>query len=261
MFFHPVSRRLPLLFAVCIALNSSRGQQPSATPASGPMVERISDSVMKVGEVTLDKNTRTVTFPGSINLDHGTMEYLIVQDGGKTHESLLVTTAQPFQIHVAMLLLGAKIPPQNAKEPPPDAINLAYLQNAPKPQGPNVMIFVRWTVGGKTMAAHAEDMMFDDAAKKPMSRGAWTYNGSMMSEGIFLAQQDRSIAALVIDPSALINNERPDSDNDQVWSIRADKTPKAGTPVEISIQLLDNAANAAPSASPAPSPVPSPAGK
>ena len=98
-------------------------------------------------------------------------------------------------------------------------------------------IFVRYVQDGKTVVVHAEDLMFDDAIKKPMSRGPWTYNGSMMSEGVFLAQSDRSIAALVTDPSALINNERPDSDNDQVWSILKENTPKAGTPVEISIQL------------------------
>ena len=121
--------------------------------------------------------------------------------------------------------------------PPPSAINQAYLKTAPKPKGPNVMIFVRWVEDGKTVAVHAEDLMIDDATKKPMSRGPWVYNGSMVNRGVFLAQADRSIAALVIDPAALINNERPDSDNDQMWSIAKDKVPKAGTPVEISIQL------------------------
>src|SRR5271154_634994 len=95
--------------------HSSFSQQPSAPPSATapPPIERISDSVVKVGEVTLDKSTMTISFPGSINMDHGEMEYLLVQDGGKTHESLLVTKAQPFHIHIAMLLLGAKIPPQD----------------------------------------------------------------------------------------------------------------------------------------------------
>ncbi len=205
---------------------------------------------MKIGEVTLNKKTRTITFPGSINMDHGEMEYLLVQEGGKTHESLLVTKVEPFQIHVAMLLLGVKVPAQPAEAPPPDAIDAHYLKTAPKPKGGSVLIFVRWTEDGKTVAVHAEDMMFDDAVKKPMTRGPWVYNGSMLSRGVFLAQQDRSIASLVIDPSALINNERPDSDNDQVWSIATEKTPRAGTPVEISIQLQPDAQDAGPTPRP-----------
>lgn len=235
-------------FAADPAASHTPASSPSPTPP--PPIERISDTVMKVGEVTLDKSTKTISFPGEINLDHGEMEYLIVEKGGKTHESLLVTKAQPFHIHIAMLLLGAKIPPQDPAAPPPDAINLAYLKTAPKLKGPNVMIFVTWTQDGKTVAVHAEDLMFDEAIKKPMSRGPWVYNGSMLNEGVFLAQEDRSIAALVTDPSALINNERPDSDNDQVWSIAADKTPKAGTPVEISIQLLPDDTDAKPSPPP-----------
>ena len=227
-------------------MHSARAQDARKPAGNSPAIERISDSVMKVGEVTLDKSTRTITFPGSINMDHGEMEYLLVQEGGKTHESLLATKAQPFHIHVAMLLLGAKIPPQTVDAPPPDAINIAYLKTAPKPKGPDVLIFVRWVQDGKTVAVHAEDLIFDEAAKKTMARGPWTYNGSMMNEGVFLAQQDRSIAALVIDPSALINNERPDSDNDQVWSIITEKTPKAGTAVEISIQLQPDDAEAKP---------------
>ena len=115
---------------------SSFAADPSATPspsaAAMPPIERISEGVMKVGEVTLDKNRMTVSFAGSINMDHGEMEYLLVEDGGKTHESLLVTKAQPFHIHIAMLLLGAKIPPQDPAAPPPDAINNAYLKTAPK---------------------------------------------------------------------------------------------------------------------------------
>jgi hypothetical protein len=237
MFFTRFPAAIPALLAVLIAMNSSRGQEPEKPPGNYPKIVRISDGVMKIGEVTLDKNTMTVSFPGSINMDHGEMEYLLVQEGGKTHESLLVTKAQPFHIHVAMLLLGVKIPPQPATAPPPDAIDLHYLKTAPKLKGGNVLIFVRWIENGKTVAVHAEDMMFDEAANKPMTRGPWVYNGSMLNQGVFLAQQDRSIASLIIDPSALINNVRPDSDNDQVWSILTDKTPKAGTPVEISIQL------------------------
>ena len=70
-----------------------------------------------------------------------------------------------------------------------------------------------------------------------MRHGPWTYNGSMFYHGKFLAQIDLSIAAMVTDPAALINNRQPGHDNDQIWAIDPNKTPAAGTPVSITIRL------------------------
>jgi hypothetical protein len=60
----------------------------------------------------------------------------------------------------------------------------------------------------------------------------------MFNEGHFLAQVEGSHAALVTYPSALINNPRRGSDNDQIWTVNTKAVPAADTPVEITIQLL-----------------------
>ena len=57
--------------------------------------------------------------------------------------------------------------------------------------------------------------------------------------GHFLAQVDGSIAALVRDPAALINNPRPGNDDDQIWEVYSKTTPPAGTAVDVTIQLVD----------------------
>ena len=57
----------------------------------------------------------------------------------------------------------------------------------------------------------------------PMRHGAWTYNGSMFYNGKFLAEMDSSIAAMVTDPEALMNNRQPGHDNDQIWAV--DRSP------------------------------------
>src|SRR6185312_704288 len=62
----------------------------------------------QIGLVRLDKHQKSVQFPAVLNQDHGLIEYLLVTARGKTHESLLKTEAEPYHIHVAMLLLGAK---------------------------------------------------------------------------------------------------------------------------------------------------------
>jgi hypothetical protein len=212
-------------------------QEPARRANTLPKIEQVSEGVLNIGGVTLDKNTKTVKFPGTLNMDKGMLEYLIVEEGGKTHESLLATRIEPYHLHVAMLLLGAKVDKNSNGQAPPDAINMQYLKTAPKPKGDSVIIRVRWSEAGKPVVVNAEDLVFNDEKHAPMTRGPWVYNGSMLVSGLFLAQQDRVVAALVIDPTALINNTRPGCDNDQIWSVRSDKAPKAGTPVEISIQL------------------------
>ena len=68
--------------------------------------------------IQIDKENRTVTFPAAINMDGGMLEYLIVTEMGKTHESLLSTKIQPYDIQVAMLLLGIKPAGKADSEPP-----------------------------------------------------------------------------------------------------------------------------------------------
>ena len=73
-----------------------------------------------------------------------------------------------------------------------------------------------------------------------MERGPWTYNGSLFSNGHFMAQVEGAFAALVTYPSALINNPRKGSDNDQIWAVNEKVIPPVKTPLEIAIQLLPN---------------------
>jgi len=241
------SRFCRLLSSIlCILLAAGlacRGQDEGSDKraVNFPKIKEVAPGVLLLGDVTLDKNKRIVTFPAVINMDHGMLEYFLVQSGGKTHESLLMTKVEPFHLHTAMLLLGAKPPKQNTDSPPPDAIDLQYLKTAPKPQGDGVIIKLKWNEGMKEVEVNGEDLIMNDEKKAPMTRGPWIYNGSMIKEGVFLAQMERSFIALVIDPTALINNTRPGCDDDQIWEVRADKTPKEGTPVEVSIQLQDAA--------------------
>jgi len=56
-----------------------------------PVIEKVSPGVFRIGDVLINKQERSVTFPAEVNLDRGLLEYLLVRMGGKTHESLLRT--------------------------------------------------------------------------------------------------------------------------------------------------------------------------
>jgi hypothetical protein len=84
----------------------------------------------------LDKKTGTLSLPGKVNMDNGALEYLLCAPKGPTHESLLVTEVQPSDVHLGMLLLGAKgagiLTPAPSDAPPAqiDAEYLRRLQNS-----------------------------------------------------------------------------------------------------------------------------------
>jgi hypothetical protein len=182
--------------------------------------------------ITIDKDKQTVSFPAAINMSSGMLEYLLVNDTGKTHESLLSTKIQPYDLQVAMLLLGIK-PAGNSDAEPPGQITRDYLKTAPELTGDKINLLL--SIKGRQM--HAEDLVWNLQDNTPMSEGPWVYNGSEIYEGKFLAQIDGSITALVRDSAALMNNPRPGNDDDQIWEVYSKETPAEGTPVEVTIQL------------------------
>jgi hypothetical protein len=195
--------------------------------------------MFQVGDVTLDKNARSVTFPATVNMSDGVIEYLLVSKFGKTHESMFATDVEPFHLHTAMLLLGARgTPSSSGVLEPVGQITNAGLEHAPALKGENVFIFVKWKTAGGDRRVNAEDLVFNDKTKRNAARGPWTYNGSgFYAQGKFAAQIEGSFVAMVTDPTALINNPRPGRDNDSIWSVDPAKVPPKDTPVQITIQL------------------------
>jgi hypothetical protein len=151
----------------------------------------------------------------------------VVHKTGKTHESIFRTEARPHDIHVALLLLGAK----------PAMTNSFGVDGQAPPAGDKVLINVIWTNKAARVSYPMEDLVLNRETKQTLSRGAWIYNGSNFSEGAFTAQRDGSIISIHIDPDALINNPRPGRENDDLYVPYAAKLPPLGTEVGIVIKL------------------------
>jgi len=241
---------LPLLLLVTLLTQTETNAPPatSAPPAQTaplqtssaiPGLKEVAPGILEYRGIRLDKKHQSISFPAVVNQRQDLIEYALVNSKGKTHESLLSTDLMPHDIHLAMILIGYKEDPQqnNREQVPPTAIDTSYLQSAPKLKGPPVHITISWTADGKKKEAALEDWILNLQAKKPMTPGDWTYNGSMIEEGNFLADQELSIIAVITDPTALINNPRPGYDNDEIWQIREDIVPPLNTPVEVTISL------------------------
>ena len=221
---------------------------PRSQSSAIPTLREVAPGILEYNGVRLDKKDHRVSFPATVNQRVGLIEYLLVNEKGKTHESLFETKVLPHDIHLALLLIGLK---EDAKEnpnetPPPQAIDAGYLHSAPKLKGAPVSISVVWTEQGKKKEIAAEDWVFNLQTNHPMSRGPWIYNGSFVENGVFLADQELSIVAVITDPTALVNNPRKGYDNEDIWQAREEVVPPLDTAVEINITLAESATTTKP---------------
>jgi hypothetical protein len=219
---------LGALVCLCLRAAEPPARDPTRNSATNVPLKQIRPGLFELGEVRLDKAQRTVSFPASVNLREGNIEYVVVTATGKTHESLLRTSAEPYHIQLALILLGAKGAGTNAL--PEDA-------GQPLP-GDKVEIEFRSATDGKTNLFRAEDFVHDRKANRPARRGHWIYTGSRLRDDGFAAQLDGSIVSLITDADALINSPRPGREDDDNWLARTNDLPPLQARVEVTIRLV-----------------------
>jgi hypothetical protein len=212
-------------FLAAIAAHPGTAAQGGASDNAN--IRPVGDGRFEVGHVVFDKNDRSVSFPAMVNLRDITVEYAVVHVSGKTHESIFSTHARPQDVHLAMLLLGAKSVMTNRFGTDGKAL----------PRGERVGISVAWTNATGEVRHAMEDLILNRATSNSLPRGDWIFNGSNFSEGAFTAQRDGSIVSIHIDPDALINNPRPGREDDDLHEPFAARLPEVGAPVAITIRL------------------------
>ncbi len=219
---------------------------PDLPETPGMPIFDLGNGSYKIGSITIDKNARTVKFPVAVNMTQGLIEYLLVNKKGKVHESLFSTTISPSNLHIAMLLLGVEGDPRSKGEVSEKdrangvgqgPVTAKQLKDAPAFQGDKVLITAAWKAGEKEMNYNVEDLVRNGKEKQSAARGSWIYTGSVLFGGIFAAEAESSIIAMISDVTALINNPRPGHDDDTIWFADPEKIPAKGTSVEITIKL------------------------
>jgi len=194
-----------------------------------PAIERVSPGVFRIGTILINKKDRSISFPAEVNMERGLLEYLLVRIGGKTHESLLRATVEPYQLQVAFLLLGY----EGTDKP------LAGQGDPRAPTGDALDITVTLPdSSGKPVPANYESWMCKIIDKKILDvpRLEWVYTGSTVFDGRFRAQMEGSIIALYHDPAALVDNASQGGESDKIWFVREGAVPPVGTAVTVTIK-------------------------
>lgn len=223
-------RLFSLILGLLLASQTRSAESPSLPPGkelqkAKTLIQPAGQGKFQIGKVTLDSRKRKVSFPAQVNLRGALIEYAVVGKTGKRHESLLMTEASPAHIHLAMLLLGVKAPPQKSKD----------KDNSPPGQA--IDILLSWQQNGKERTGRLEDWIIVGEDKLPAGKGKWIYTGARIDKGQFTAFAEQSIVALILDVHALVNNPRTGNENDEIWFPHEAKIPALGAKVQVTFQL------------------------
>lgn len=179
-------------------------------------VKKLPNGDLLVAGITVRRQGRELAFPGSFNLKAGALEVIIALPGGRVHEALLTTNIPAIQIQTMLYLLGAK--------------NGARLPGQSIQQGTLTDIFIEWhDKDGVLSRKPVELWMTDRRTAKPAKPIGWTFVGSVVRDGTFLADAEGnvclnySVGSTVLDlpdPESLeddtlhtVNLEMPQPDN------------------------------------------------
>ena len=200
-------------------------------------IRKLSDTEFALGEIKINAETKTVSFPATLKIVKGPLEYLIVNEAGSAHEALFITKVNAFELNVALLLTGFKPSETFFRKTKPDSFPEVVKGAKIAPES-SFTVVVDWTdEGGKARTNSAEDWVYNLDSKASATPGAWAYTGSLLNQnGDLAAQVSGNILALYVDANALANNPRLGNDNDDIWTSKPEQ-PKEGLPVTITLKM------------------------
>lgn len=212
-------------------------EKPSANPADA--VKRIKDlgnNEFDLGGVRFNSATREIRIPCTVNMQDGLIEFALVHETGKTHESILKTAVNPVDIQVALLLCNYKPGHDGLFDYEKDTKVRANLEEtkAEVPGANHVQCLVEWKVGDQIQRAQVREWIRDGATKKaPEDFSHWIFNGSMVQESGFSAALHGNLIGIYYDISAILNCPSPRNRNDEVWLCEKEKIPPVDSPVTL----------------------------
>jgi hypothetical protein len=230
--------RLLILIPACAAFAlAEETPTPSTSPEATetakpplPSVSQIDENTFKIGEVTFNQKTREIRFPCKVNMTEGLIEYLIVLQQGKAHESLFITEICPTHLNLAFKLLRYT--------PSPELFSLmedGHMTGIYPPVSPAIKsharidIEVEWNDRGTTRRFPINEWIQNSNGNKTMTAGPWLYTGADVQAGKFIPDLTGDIAAIMEVRNAMINYPGSDNGEETVWFPFPEKVPPLGT--------------------------------
>ena len=221
--------------ALALIAPVSLAQDPAPKPPK-PAIKKINDNEYQIGKVHLNKATREISFGAGVNLTEGLLEFIIVNQKGKIHESLFISDISPLNLNIALKLLGIKESAELF-----ELVDEDYRPTGKFPDIPaatkaaaRMDIFVEWGEDKKRVTLN--DLILNNVTEKTMDPGPWLNTGSYLHEGKYKAEVTGDLIAVFSSQPAMINYPGKDRENDDIWITNTKRAPKEGTVVKIIIK-------------------------
>jgi hypothetical protein len=230
------------------ATNKVLNKNSTAEAADGPesktdplsQLKKINETTYQLGEVTIDKKKRTISFEAEAEITNEIIEYAIVTPAGKIHESLFITNARPIHFNIAFKLLGYK---ENKSLYKVFVNNFPTVKNQAATDEEKTKSFfttnISWTdkETKKTHSYNINELIMNVQTEKTMAnnKAKWSYGGSFIHHGKFVAEMNNDLIAILTDRGAVANYASEGREDDTLWFPITEKMPVKGTKVTITI--------------------------
>lgn len=244
---------LALVPATGGALQEPAAQEPEQEPAP-PLTqqERLLGELASAG-VRLDFERKLIEIDASICQNREPLEFLLVTEKGKDHESLLrCSEVSAEALNTAMLLLGVQAGQNYSMReidpaPTPEEFEAgAPLFEVQPAQGDGFYLYVSWEeidLDGekRTRFYRAEDLVVNVQEERTYRRGRWIYLGSRFikphkdAEEYFAAEGEGDLISVVYFEPAnhLLTGADPAADNQYIWYPNIFVMPPMDAPVRL----------------------------
>ncbi|MFP4054378.1 MAG: YdjY domain-containing protein [Phycisphaerae bacterium] len=225
------------------------GESPQRTPATQPAKEDAKEDAK--AKIWIDRKAGTVSFDTEVCGREGMdgeplqLELLLTKVRGKTHESILQTEVDGWQIHAGLVALGL---PRGKPKVWRYDLDTGAETTLP-PRGPKVDIFLEWTDGkGKKQRVPASQWLKSaDPAAKVEPPSHWVFVGSILgSNGGYAADAEGEFITTANFGTAILDVPFVSSDkNAELYFLaRPDRIPPLGTKVTMILKPVKGAAKA-----------------
>jgi hypothetical protein len=219
------------------------------------------DQLLKVFEsegISVDLKKKRIEVKGAIIRDklnpQYPFEYVVVSEGGSTHEALILVRATPSNLNAGLLALGlepGKTISSRKKDPPPSQEDIDSGKESPyeiiPSVGTRIFIYVTYDGWKERPIRFLEDLMIDLRTGKPIERYGWIYVGSRFARVLqgrekvvkYMADMERNIIACYLTGfgNAIFDINSPEGISDTLFDLNPVDAPPMGAKVTLIFTL------------------------
>lgn len=203
--------------------------------AAQSRIQKVSPSTYSLGTIQIDAAKREIRFPCTVLHQQIPIEYILVHETGKDHETILTTAVTPIDLQVALLLANYTPGSIGLFAKLPKAEPLPFKEKEPATPGAHrTSITAEWEIEGKKHSSPLSQWIQNsDLRVPPPDLDTWIFNGSKIDDRGFVAESEGSFIAVYADPNALFNSPAAGNHRDDIWISLPANIPPEGTAVTL----------------------------